>query len=86
MIPMQGATFGLPLEGLIDVAAEITRLEKAMQKLGKELGGLRGRLKNPKFVASAPSEVLLETQENLRLREEEDAQIKAAIARLDELG
>ena len=86
VIPMQGATFGLPLEGLIDVAAEITRLEKAMQKLGKELGGLRGRLKNPKFVASAPSEVLLETQENLRLREEEDAQIKAAIARLDELG
>ena len=75
-----------PLEGLIDVDAEITRLEKAMQKLGKELGGLRGRLKNPKFAASAPAEVLAETQENLRLREEEENQIKAAIARLAELG
>ena len=85
-IPMQGGTFGLPLEGLIDVDAEITRLEKAMQKLGKELGGLRGRLKNPKFAASAPAEVLAETQENLRLREEEENQIKAAIARLAELG
>jgi valyl-tRNA synthetase len=85
-IPMQGATFGLPLEGLIDVDAEIVRLEKAMQKLGKELGGLRGRLNNPKFAASAPAEVLAETQENLRLREEEEAQIKAAIARLAELG
>ena len=85
-IPMQGGTFGLPLEGLIDVDAEIARLEKAMQKLGKELGGLRGRLKNPKFAASAPAEVLAETQENLRLREEEENQIKAAIARLAELG
>lgn len=85
-IPMQGGTFGLPLEGLIDVNAEIARLEKAMQKLGKELGGLRGRLKNPKFAASAPAEVLAETRENLRLREEEEAQIKAAIARLAELG
>jgi valyl-tRNA synthetase len=85
-IPMQGATFGLPLEGLIDVDAEIVRLEKAMQKLGKELGGLRGRLNNPKFAASAPAEVLAETRENLRLREEEEAQIKAAIARLAELG
>jgi valyl-tRNA synthetase len=83
---MQGATFGLPLEGLIDVDAEIVRLEKAMQKLGKELGGLRGRLNNPKFAASAPAEVLAETRENLRLREEEEAQIKAAIARLAELG
>ena len=85
-IPMPGGTFGLPLEGLIDVDAEIARLNKSMTKLGKELGGLRGRLNNPKFAASAPPEVLAETQENLRLREEEEAQIKAAIARLAELG
>ena len=85
-IPMPGGTFGLPLEGLIDVPSEITRLEKSMQKLGKELGGLRGRLNNPKFAASAPAEVLAETQANLALREEEEAQIKAAIARLAELG
>ncbi len=85
-IPMPGGTFGLPLEGLIDVPSEIARLEKSMQKLGKELGGLRGRLNNPKFAASAPAEVLAETQENLRLRTEEEAQIKAAIARLAELG
>ncbi len=85
-IPMPGGTFGLPLEGLIDVPFEIARLEKSMQKLGKELGGLRGRLNNPKFAASAPAEVLAETQENLRLREEEEAQLKAAISRLAELG
>ncbi|MEL6839494.1 MAG: valine--tRNA ligase [Pseudomonadota bacterium] len=85
-IPMDGGTFGIPLEGLIDVGAEIARLEKTMQKLGKELGGLRGRLNNPKFVASAPEDVVAEAKENLRLREGEEAEIKAAIARLQELG
>ncbi len=85
-IPMEGGTFGLPLAGLIDVADEISRLEKTMQKLGKELGGLRGRLNNPKFVESAPTEVIVEARENLTLREEEEAQLKAAIARLAELG
>ena len=83
---MEGGTFGLPLAGLIDVADEIARLEKTMQKLGKELGGLRGRLNNPKFVESAPTEVIVEARENLALREEEEAQLKAAIARLAELG
>jgi valyl-tRNA synthetase len=85
-IPMDGGTFGIPLEGLIDVVSEIARLEKTMQKLGKELGGLRGRLNNPKFVASAPDDVVAEARENLRLREGEEGEIKAAIVRLQELG
>ena len=57
-----------------------------MGKLAKELGGLRGRLKNPKFVESAPAEVVEETRQNLSLREEEEAQIRAAMVRLNELG
>ena len=85
-IPMEGGTFGIPLADLIDVGEEIARLEKTMQKLGKELGGLRGRLNNPKFVASAPDEVVAEAQANLALRENEEAQLKAAIARLQEIG
>ena len=85
-IPMEGGTFGIPLADLIDVAEEIARLEKTMQKLGKELGGLRGRLNNPNFVASAPDEVVAEAKANLALRENEEAQLKAAIARLQEIG
>jgi valyl-tRNA synthetase len=85
-IPMEGGTFGIPLADLIDVIAEIARLEKTLQKLGKELGGLRGRLNNPKFVASAPDEVVAEAKANLALRENEEAQLKAAIARLAEIG
>ena len=84
-IPTPGATFALPLADIIDVGAEKARLSKAIDKLGKELGGLRGRLNNPNFVASAPEDVVAEAQENLRLREEEEAQLRAAMSRLDEI-
>ena len=81
-----GGTFGLPLEGVIDVAAEKARLEKTLGKLAKELGGLRGRLNNPKFAESAPTEVLEETRKNLSLREAEEAKLKDAFDRLAEIG
>ena len=80
------ATFGLPLADIIDVAAEKMRLEKNMGKLAKELGGLRGRLNNPNFAASAPAEVLAETRANLEAREEEEAKLSIALARLEEIG
>jgi len=84
-VPAGGATFGLPLAGIIDIAEEKARLEKTLGKLGKELGGLRGRLNNPKFAESAPEEVVEETRANLAAREEEEARIKEALARLSEL-
>ena len=68
------------------MAAEKARLEKTLGKLAKELGGLRGRLNNPKFAASAPPEVLEETKANLALREDEEAKLKDAMSRLAELG
>jgi valyl-tRNA synthetase len=85
-LPMPGATFGLPLADVIDIAEEKARLEKTLGKLGKELGGLRGRLNNPKFVDSAPEAVVEETRANLALREEEESKLKEALARLAELG
>ncbi|WP_417713082.1 valine--tRNA ligase [Pseudophaeobacter arcticus] len=85
-IAAPGASFALPLADIIDVAAEKARQEKNLGKLTKELGGLRGRLKNPKFAASAPEEVVAEARENLALREEEEAKIKDALARLQEIG
>ncbi|MEP6017910.1 MAG: valine--tRNA ligase [Paracoccaceae bacterium] len=83
---LPGGTFGLPLADVIDVAAEKARLEKTLGKLAKELGGLRGRLKNPKFAESAPAEVVEETKANLAAREEEEAKLNEALARLSELG
>ncbi|MEQ8255759.1 MAG: class I tRNA ligase family protein, partial [Roseovarius confluentis] len=85
-IPAEGASFGLPLADVIDVAEEKARLEKTLGKLEKELGGLRGRLNNPKFVESAPEEVVEEARENLAAREEEESKLRAALDRLAELG
>ena len=84
-IAAKGATIVMPLADLIDVAAEKARLSKKLGKIQKELGGLKGRLNNPKFVASAPEEVIAEAKENMALREEEEAQLNAALSRLAEL-
>ncbi|WP_323785568.1 valine--tRNA ligase [Thalassovita sp.] len=85
-VAVEGGSFGLPLADIIDIDGEKARLEKTLGKLAKELGGLRGRLNNPKFAASAPEEVVEETRANLAAREEEEAKLKAALARLAELG
>jgi valyl-tRNA synthetase len=85
-IGIDGGTFGLPLAGIIDIAEDKARLEKTLGKLAKEIGGMRGRLSNPKFAESAPEEVVEETRANLAAREEEEAKLKEAVARLSELG
>ncbi len=85
-VAVEGGSFGLPLADIIDVAEEKARLEKTLARLDKELAGLRARLGNPKFVESAPEEVVEETRENLSLREDEAAKLRAALDRLAELG
>ncbi|MDQ2067572.1 valine--tRNA ligase [Xinfangfangia sp. CPCC 101601] len=85
-IAVDGATFALPLEGLIDIAEEKARLQKSIDKLAKEIGGLKGRLDNPNFAKSAPEEVVAEAQSNLEAREEEAGKLRAALARLADLG
>jgi valyl-tRNA synthetase len=85
-ITVDGAAFALPLAGLIDIAEEKSRLQKALDKLAKEIGGLKGRLDNPNFAKSAPEEVVAEAQSNLEARQEEADKIKAALARLADLG
>ncbi len=83
-IPMDGASFAIKVDG-IDIPAEISRLSKTMDKLAKEIAGLKGRLNNPNFVASAPEEVVEETRENLTLGEEEAGKLRVALARLADL-
>ncbi|MDJ0993207.1 MAG: valine--tRNA ligase [Dinoroseobacter sp.] len=84
-IAVEGGTFALPLADIIDVAEEKARLEKSVAKLEKELGGIRGRLSNDKFLASAPEEVVTENRARLASGEEELSTLKAAIGRLAEV-
>ncbi|MEM7720034.1 MAG: class I tRNA ligase family protein, partial [Pseudomonadota bacterium] len=84
-IAVEGGTFALPLEGLIDAGAEKARLQKSVGKLQKEVGGLEGRLTNPKFRENASAEVIEETEDNARTRREELTRLETALARLEEL-
>ncbi len=84
-IPVPGGNFALPLADIIDIAEEKTRLEKTLGKLQKEIGGLKGRVNNPKFVASAPEDVVEEARENLSAREAEEEKLLAALERLKEV-
>ncbi|OLS51920.1 valine--tRNA ligase [Rhodovulum sulfidophilum] len=85
-IAVEGGSFALPLAGIIDVAAERARLEKTRSKLEKDLKGLEGRLKNPKFVESAPEDVVEETRELVEAKTGEAAKLRGALERLAELG
>ncbi len=85
-IAVEGGTFGLPLADIIDLDAEIARLQKTLDKLAKEMGALRGRLNNPKFVASAPAQVVEESRGVLVQKEAEQKTLNAALTRLKEMG
>ncbi len=85
-ITVPGGTFALPLADIIDVDAEKARLDKAKQKVEKELAGLNGRLKNPKFIESAPEDVVEETRTLAAEKEAELQRLDTALARLADIG
>lgn len=55
----------LPMAGLIDKDAELSRLQKELDKVGGEIKRLEGKLNNQGFVAKAPAEVVAKEQEKL---------------------
>jgi valyl-tRNA synthetase len=54
----RGATIYVRLEGIIDFAREIERLEKELGKLAKEASSVAKKLHNQDFLAKAPAEVV----------------------------
>ena len=55
----------IPMAGLIDKEAELARLDKAIDKLEKEAGRVRGKLGNENFVSKAPAAVIEKEQAKL---------------------
>ncbi len=65
------ATFFIPMQDLMDIAAEIERLTKEMARLSGELTRSEKMLSNEKFLAKAPQSKIdeeKEKQENYRLQ------------------
>jgi valyl-tRNA synthetase len=55
----------LPLQGLVDVAAEAARLKKEIEKAEAEIAKVEQKLSNPQFVQKVPPQVLQEHQQRL---------------------
>jgi valyl-tRNA synthetase len=81
-IALDEATVALPLEGMIDFAAERVRLNKELEKIAKDMAGIDGRLNNSSFVAKAPEEVLVESRERKAELDVMKAKIGEALRRL----
>ncbi|TXD96360.1 valine--tRNA ligase [Psychrobacter frigidicola] len=72
----------VPMKGLIDPTAELTRLGKAHEKLQKQAEGIARKLGNEGFVSKAPAEVV--EAEKAKLTELE-GQLTAMTAQMDQL-
>ncbi len=81
-IVVDEATFILPLEGVIDIAAEKARLAKALAAAEKERDALGGRLSNPAFVEKAKPEAVAKAREDHAEKSAEAEKLKAALDRL----
>ena len=81
-IVLEEATVALPLEGVIDFAAERTRLAKELEKIAKDKATIDARLTNPSFVAKAPPEVLEESRDRKAEIEMRSAKVHEALKRL----
>ncbi|KAA0957867.1 MULTISPECIES: valine--tRNA ligase [unclassified Planococcus (in: firmicutes)] len=57
---VSGAELFMPLEGLIDIDAELARLGKEREKWAKEVKLVSGKLSNERFVSKAPEAVVAE--------------------------
>jgi len=76
------------LAGLIDVAAEVERLDRELDRVAQERGRIEGKLANESFVSRAPAEVV--DRERARLAEldrtaAELAQQRDALGAIDRL-
>ncbi len=79
---VEGETITVPLEGVIDIAAERDRLTKALAAAAKERDGLAGRLNNPSFVERAKPEAVDKARADHAAKEAEADRLTAALARL----
>ena len=77
-----GVTYFLPLEGVIDIAAEKARLAKALEVSAKEAKSLEGRLSNAAFVEKAKPEAVEKARADHAMHKAEAERLAAALARL----
>ena len=72
----------LPLAGLIDVDAELARLEKQLKDINNWINSARGKLSNERFVKNAPPQVVADARASLEDLEARKVRTEELIASL----
>jgi len=83
--PMAANVLGelfLPLEGLVDVAAERVRLGKELEKVRAEIGKVEAKLSNPAFTEKVPAKVLEEHRQRLLDWQAKERQVLSSLENL----
>ncbi len=75
----------IPLAGLIDKAAEITRLEKEIGKLENEIERVTRKLDNPNFVNKAPQAVVQKEKDKIAQSQGALKQLTAQLKKIQNL-
>jgi len=81
-IAAPGATLVIPLEGVIDVEGEKSRLSKAAIAAEKERDSLAQRLANPNFTERAKPEAVEKARTDHEAKAAEAERLRAALERL----
>ncbi|MSR23365.1 MAG: valine--tRNA ligase [Gemmatimonadetes bacterium] len=78
-----GTELFLPLEGLVDLDRERTRLRGEIDKLERQLRGAEGKLQNEAFVAKAPDEVVAKEREKASSFKDQRDRLREKLAGLE---
>jgi valyl-tRNA synthetase len=79
---VEGIEIYLPLEGMVDLAKERTRLEDAITKAEADAERVRGKLSNEQFVARAKPEIVQTERDRLAAFEDDLKKLRARRAEL----
>ncbi|MDU6748604.1 MAG: valine--tRNA ligase, partial [Bradyrhizobium sp.] len=83
---VRGEVAALPLKGVVDLAAERTRLAKEIAKADADIERVDKKPGNEKFVANAPEELVEEEKEKREAALARKAKFQDALSRLQGVG
>jgi valyl-tRNA synthetase len=79
---MGGYKLAIPLEGLIDPAEEIERLQKELEGVENDIKIISSKLANKQFVEKAPAAVVEKEKAKITDAENKKAMLEKSIAKL----
>ena len=75
----------VPMAGVVDIGAEVKRLDRDIERRKQEVAKLSGKLSNEAFVARAPAEIVATEQQKLDQAESALSTLQRQRSQIEEL-